>query len=354
MEIKKLSIVILLLILPALSHADCISIKQAQTVLKQLNYFPDAVDGVMGTATGKAIKTFQMDNDLPLTGSLNQPTCKKLLDEKNKLNQPERKPTIDRIVLQAQNRLKELGYYEGPANGLKGSDTRLAVLGFQNSNALNPTGILDNGTLKKLFSEDAKPASSALDKPVVLEKKEIRKEKAAEPETKTSEKKQSARQNTNNHCVSLVVDYTPMKFASEEMAYTLAGVKYAYFIPEIGFLSCEVLTGNSSDTFYYGSTTVRQVDGGNINKLRAGYSYPFFGGSGGFDILAGGGIEYLDMSLDVTAGDSPGINRTCVYADAGPAYIGKRFMTDLKFRYVLGDDDPDYTYGISFSAGMRF
>ncbi len=179
--------------------------------------------------------------------------------------------------------------------------------------------------------------------------------KIAEPKTDANIlAKKSVKQSNFKHNVSLAFDYTPMKFASEDMSFLLVGLKYAYFIPKIGFLSCEILTGSSSDAFYYGSPNTIQIDGGSLHKLRGGYSYPFFGGSGGFDIVAGGGIEYLDLSLDIKEGGSAGITRTTVYADTGVVYIGERFITDCKFRLVLGDDDPDYTYGMSVSAGMRF
>ncbi len=180
-------------------------------------------------------------------------------------------------------------------------------------------------------------------------------ENIAEPKTDANIlAKKSVKQANFKNSISLVADYTPIKFASEEMSFALVGLKYTYSIPEIGFLYCEVLTGNSSDTLYYGETTTIQVDGGSLNKLRGGYSYPFFGGSGRFDIVAGGGLEYLDLSLDIKEGGSAGITRTCAYADAGAVYIGERFITDCKFRLVLGDDNPDYTYGISVSAGMKF
>lgn len=336
----------LLLILPTLSNAGCIPVKQAQIILKRLNYLPDAADGILGTATGKAISTFQVDNDMPPTGTLNQPTCEKLLAEKKKLlaekkkrQKAKEKKSKEAAILQIQKRLTFLNYYNGPLNGIKSPDTRRALIGFQKKNNLNPNGILDRNTYNKLFSADAKPAEPGL--------------KTGPPE-KDTQADVVKEQNSYKNMVGLVADYTPMKFLTEEMNFSLVGLKYNFFKPGIGFIYCEVLTGKSSDTFYYGSTDVKQVDGGSVYKLRGGYSYPFFGGSGGFDIVAGGGIEYLDMSLDLKSGGSSDITKTCGYADAGAVYMGEKFMTDLKFRMVIGDDDPDYKYGIAFSVGMRF
>ena len=163
-----------------------------------------------------------------------------------------------------------------------------------------------------------------------------------------------AKPDSDVNIVSLVIDYTPLEFSSEDMTFTFAGLKYSFFKPELGFISCELLTGKSSDAFYYGSTNIRQVDGGSAYKLSAGYDYPFFGGNGGIDIIAGGGLEYMDISLDIVNASAASVTKTCIYADTGVVYIANKCIAELKFRLMLGDDDPDYMYGVSLSTGMRF
>jgi len=54
-------------------------------------------------------------------------------------------------VLKAQNQLKYLGLYRGRLSGLFGIKTKRAVIDFQNSNNLVPSGILDIPTQELLF-----------------------------------------------------------------------------------------------------------------------------------------------------------------------------------------------------------
>ena len=85
---------------------------------------------------------------------------------------PEPAPTVappDRIILLKsgssgeevrilQLRLQELGYLEGTADGIYGSDTKEAVKAFQRRNSLSVDGIAGPQTQKRLYSEDAIPA----------------------------------------------------------------------------------------------------------------------------------------------------------------------------------------------------
>ncbi len=56
----------------------------------------------------------------------------------------------DPVVFQVQDRLKELGIYAGPVEGLVGKATRRAVLVFQAENGLQPSGEIDDALLKAL------------------------------------------------------------------------------------------------------------------------------------------------------------------------------------------------------------
>lgn len=52
--------------------------------------------------------------------------------------------------VQAQQKLKDLGMYNGPADGLQGPATRAAISRFQQSKNLPETGELDDATTKSL------------------------------------------------------------------------------------------------------------------------------------------------------------------------------------------------------------
>ena len=62
-------------------------------------------------------------------------------------------------VRQLQERLKELGYYEGEVDGQFGPGTRDAVTAFQKNNGLDADGLAGEETQKTLYSEEAVPAA---------------------------------------------------------------------------------------------------------------------------------------------------------------------------------------------------
>ena len=64
-------------------------------------------------------------------------------------------------VLQLQNRLNELGYSVGKADGDYGNKTQKAVEAFQQNNDLEVTGTVNENTYNVLFSQDAVAANSS-------------------------------------------------------------------------------------------------------------------------------------------------------------------------------------------------
>jgi ankyrin repeat protein len=58
------------------------TVYQVQKVLKELGYDPGSPDGIWGKKTTSAIKRFQLDNGLPVTGRLDAQTQAKLISEK--------------------------------------------------------------------------------------------------------------------------------------------------------------------------------------------------------------------------------------------------------------------------------
>ena len=59
-------------------------------------------------------------------------------------------------VWKLQERLKELGYYQGEIDGQFGPGTRDAVIAFQKNNGLDADGLAGEETQKVLYGEDAK------------------------------------------------------------------------------------------------------------------------------------------------------------------------------------------------------
>ena len=60
-------------------------------------------------------------------------------------------------VRKLQERLRELGYYQGEVDGQFGPGTREAVVAFQQKNGLDADGLAGEDTQRVLYSEEAIP-----------------------------------------------------------------------------------------------------------------------------------------------------------------------------------------------------
>ena len=65
-------------ILTDTADSDDQTVYQAQKKLKDLGYDPGRPDGILGKKTKTAVRNFQRDNNLPVTGKLDEPTKAKL------------------------------------------------------------------------------------------------------------------------------------------------------------------------------------------------------------------------------------------------------------------------------------
>ncbi len=68
--------------LPLLAHpaqsASREEVKAIQLTLKQQGYSPGPIDGILGSKTTKALREFQKDKKLPVTGKIDEATTKLL------------------------------------------------------------------------------------------------------------------------------------------------------------------------------------------------------------------------------------------------------------------------------------
>jgi Putative peptidoglycan binding domain. len=56
----------------------------------------------------------------------------------------------DQVIINVQNALKALGYYEGDVNGSLGVNTRRALTAYQQDYGLDATGVVDEATVRAL------------------------------------------------------------------------------------------------------------------------------------------------------------------------------------------------------------
>lgn len=120
-------------------------VAQVQQRLIELGYLTGTADGQYGMQTAKAVEQFQKTNGLSVTGTVNQKTYDLLFSEDAKTDP----------VISAQNRLIELGFLTGNADGVWGQGSAKALKHFQRVNDLEQTGELDERTTEVLMSEEA-------------------------------------------------------------------------------------------------------------------------------------------------------------------------------------------------------
>ena len=157
-------------------------VKRMQTRLKELGYLSGKADGVFGDATEAAVRYFQQRNNLTVDGKAGTKTLEKLYSSSAKAAvatpTPTAKPTktpkvtatpkaddLDYYlengasgtkVRTLQNRLIELGWLSGTADGKYGNATEYAVKAFQKRySSLWDDGVAGPDTLKQLYGAGA-------------------------------------------------------------------------------------------------------------------------------------------------------------------------------------------------------
>ena len=137
---------------PAYLDDQSEAMSNAQQSLKSLGYYSGSVDGVYGKKTEAALRAFQRQSGLNETGHLDADTYAQLT-----------KYPADSIDAKAiQQRLIDLGYLQGTADGKIGPKSISALELFQRLNGLKTTGKADANTLAVLLSEEVLALPSPL------------------------------------------------------------------------------------------------------------------------------------------------------------------------------------------------
>ncbi len=147
-------------------------VKLIQNRLIALNYLSGTASGVFDSTTLTAVRAFQKAHALTVDGVAGTNTYKKLFSDSAipaaSTPTPSPSPTpgatpsrtlrygyTGEDVKLLQNRLIELGYLKGTADGTFGTTTQTAVKAFQKANGLTVDGVAGTNTYKKLFSDSA-------------------------------------------------------------------------------------------------------------------------------------------------------------------------------------------------------
>jgi peptidoglycan hydrolase-like protein with peptidoglycan-binding domain len=138
---------------------DSATLRQVQQTLQSRGFNAGPVDGVMGPATQRAIRSFQRAENLDVTGQLNSRTLVALgLQQTGAATQP---PAYDpALVRQVQQTLMNRGFHAGPVDGVLGAPAREALKRYQQAENLEATGELNPQTLAALGIDPQRPAWS--------------------------------------------------------------------------------------------------------------------------------------------------------------------------------------------------
>jgi len=123
-------------------------IKDLQLILLYLGYLDVYPSGYYGTVTTQAVKKYQTDNNLTVSGKLDIKTQQSLKNEKYSFSLGQK----SNAILEMQKILISMGYLVDSADGTFDDNTKTAVESFQKDNNLTVSGELDKATIDMLNS----------------------------------------------------------------------------------------------------------------------------------------------------------------------------------------------------------
>jgi peptidoglycan DL-endopeptidase LytE len=139
------------------------NVKVLQQNLKLLGYFTyPEITGYYGTMTADAVRKFQKQYRLPVTGKADRATLAKI-NEAIASSKPQ--PSAPKAginltigstgskVKEVQTKLKQLGYFTSQITGYYGTITANAVKNFQRDVNLKATGVVDAETYERLMGK---------------------------------------------------------------------------------------------------------------------------------------------------------------------------------------------------------
>ena len=158
------------------------AVSALQQALKALGYYSGSIDGQFGTGTKAAVMAFQQTNGLSADGVAGSRTLARLYSDNAIAYTPTQAPVVRATetpipgpsnykylelgstgadVRTLQNRLRQMGYFNGTINGVYGSDTAASVMAFQQDNGLWVDGVAGPETQAKLYGTPATPSTTA-------------------------------------------------------------------------------------------------------------------------------------------------------------------------------------------------
>ncbi len=158
------------------------------------------------------------------------------------------------------------------------------------------------------------------------------------------------------YSVGAVLDYVPLSLVKVDSTFLLYGGQLRRYTKKNGYIEFEFFSGTSKDEFFYGyGQNIYEVTGGNAKLLRTGFSIPVFASDIGITLYSGAGFESIIISYELKNNVARKVDKKSFYMNAGLNYSYGKFFTELKGRYVFGEnDDLGYNLGSTFAIGIKF
>jgi peptidoglycan hydrolase-like protein with peptidoglycan-binding domain len=146
------------------------TISEAQTELRQRGYTVTAITGTANAETATAVRAYQADARLPITGDITSDLMQQL-----RTGKADSGAIYRAQVKQVQAALNVAGYSAGPADGALGPKSRAAISRYQSDNNLGATGEVNGELLASLgiASEGQTPVKAAGAEVIRATKKEL-------------------------------------------------------------------------------------------------------------------------------------------------------------------------------------
>ncbi len=127
------------------------SVAAVQRALNDLGYSAGPVDGLMGGKTRGAIRAYQIDNSLPVSGEPSRTLYEHIQRTLTARVNPAPAPSVDSAsVVEIQTRLRDRGYNIGAINGTLDSSTTAAIRAFQGDAGMPVNGLANAALLDQL------------------------------------------------------------------------------------------------------------------------------------------------------------------------------------------------------------
>jgi peptidoglycan hydrolase-like protein with peptidoglycan-binding domain len=126
------------------------SVQNAQTVLNKLGYNAGPADGIMGPSTRSAIRTYQSDRGLSITGNLTRDLFDRMQTDLSGGQQQEEAEVSSTVIANTQSELRQRGYDVPVVSGQLDAKTQAAIRAYQEQSGMQVTGRASQALLDRL------------------------------------------------------------------------------------------------------------------------------------------------------------------------------------------------------------